>query len=72
MVRASINRPGRIPPHDGSAGKCPTLLIPSPHPACLGFRVRVGGRYGDLGGGLAADSFVEPYVDPPRTFSWRN
>ena len=70
MVRASINHPGRIPPHDGSAGKCPTPQITSLYPAYHGFRARVEERYGDLGDGLAVDSFTELYVDPPRTSSW--
>ena len=69
MVRASINHPGRIPPHDGSAGKCPTPPIPSLLPACHGFRSRVEEMYGDRGDGLTVDSFAELYVDPPRTSS---
>ena len=69
MVWTSINHPGIIPSHDGSAGNCPTPPIPSLYPACHGFRARVTERYGDLCDGLTVDIFAEMYVNPPRNSS---
>ena len=68
MVKPSIDLPDRIPPSDGSAGKCQIPPIPYPHPACLNFLSKVGEKYVDPGDRLIVDSCVYLSVALPRTF----